>query len=151
MAVWLALFGIILLRAGGTYGLGRLARRGVSRLRRIQLLIDSPRYMKAETVLNRWGAPVVAVSFLTIGFQTLVNLAAGTTRMPLIRYLPALGVGGAAWASVYSTVGFIGFEAVAYVYERAPVLTVVGICVFVCVVLALLLVRRRAVSSGTGA
>lgn len=35
---------------------------------------------------------MVALSFLTVGFQTLVNLAAGAARMPLRRYLPAMVV-----------------------------------------------------------
>ncbi len=85
----------------------------------------------------------MALSFLTIGLQTLMNLAAGTTRMPLIRYLPALAIGGAAWATIYSTVGFIGFEALAFAYSRAPVLTVALVIAFLGLLGAMVFVRRR--------
>ena len=49
-------------------------------------------------MVARWGAPVVTLSFLTVGIQTLVNLAAGVMRMPLRRYIPALTVGAILWA-----------------------------------------------------
>jgi membrane protein DedA with SNARE-associated domain len=48
------------------------------------------------------------VSFLTVGFQTLINLAAGVTRMSLRHYLPAVVVGSVMWAFVYATIGFVG-------------------------------------------
>ena len=146
LVVWLILYGIILCRAGATYLLGRLARGGLSKSVRIRAALASPEYARAEQRVNRWGAPVVALSFLTVGFQTLANLAAGTTRMPWLRYGAALAVGGAAWATIYSVVGFAGFRAIALAYERAPVLTVcVGVAIVVALI-ALLLVsgRRRA-------
>lgn len=144
--VWIIMYGIILCRAGATYALGRLTRGGLSKSPRIRALLVSQKYARAEERVNRWGAPVVAVSFLTVGFQTLANLAAGTTRMPLLRYLAALAVGGAAWATVYSIVGFAGFQAIMLAYSRAPVLTVV-IAVAAVVILVVAVarpVRRRA-------
>ncbi|WBL19918.1 DedA family protein [Citricoccus sp. NR2] len=140
--VWLALFCIVFARAGATYVVGRLVRRGAARFERAEKLLASPSYLTAEARINRWGAPVVAVSFLTIGFQTLANLSAGATRMSAWRYLPALVVGGAAWATIYSTIGFVGFEAVSRAYARWPVGTVVfGVAVLVALVL-LVTVRR---------
>ena len=120
-----ALFVIVLLRAGGTYALGRVARSGASRTR-VQRLAESPRFKRAQELLVRWGAPVVVLSFLTVGFQTLVNLAAGVGRMPLRRYLPALVIGGALWAFLYATVGFVTFAALARLYQLSPVGAVVG-------------------------
>uniref|UniRef100_UPI00404AC842 hypothetical protein n=1 Tax=Brachybacterium sp. GPGPB12 TaxID=3023517 RepID=UPI00404AC842 len=49
----------------------------------------------------------MALSFLTVGFQTAANAAAGLTAMPARRYLPALAVGGLAWAIIYATVGLV--------------------------------------------
>jgi membrane protein DedA with SNARE-associated domain len=141
--VWLALYCIVLLRAGGTYAVGRFVRGGMTRFSGVRRTLDSERYRKAEARLNGWGPPVVALSFLTIGLQTLMNLAAGTTRMPLIRYLPALAIGGAAWATIYSTVGFIGFEALAFAYSRAPVLTVALVIAFLGLLAAMVFVKRR--------
>lgn len=143
VVVWLIMYGIILCRAGATYVLGRLTRGGLSRSPRIRALLVSERYRRAEWRVNRWGPPIVAVSFLTVGFQTLANLAAGTTRMPWWRYCAALAVGGAAWATVYSLVGFAGFRAILLAYERAPVLTV-AIAVLALVVLVVGLVRTSA-------
>ena len=87
-----ALFVIVMCRANATYWVGRLAARGMERTR-VATVMESPGYKRATATLNRWGAPVVSASFLTIGFQTLVNLSAGATRMPLPRYLPAVSIG----------------------------------------------------------
>src|SRR5699024_4243627 len=59
-------------------------------------------------------------SFLMIGIQTVLNLAAGTTGASCRRYLPALAGGGAAWATIYSTLGLVGFQALAGGYQAAP-------------------------------
>jgi membrane protein DedA with SNARE-associated domain len=131
---WLILFGIILCRAGGTFLLGRLARTGIRKIERVDRLMSGPKYRKAESMIERFGAPVIAVSFIMIGVQTVLNLAAGTTGMSYRRYIPALAVGGAMWATIYSTVGLIGFKALAAGYQAAPGLT---IGVAVCFVLAI--------------
>ncbi|WP_309132866.1 VTT domain-containing protein [Brevibacterium sp.] len=127
---WLILFGIILARAGGTFLLGRLARKGMRRIQRVEKIMSGPKYRKAERMIERYGAPVIVLSFLMIGVQTVLNLAAGTTGMSYRRYVPALVIGGSLWALIYSTVGFIGFRALAHAYEAAPGLTVgLGACV----------------------
>lgn len=151
LLVWLIMYGIILCRAGATYALGRLGRGGLAKSPRIRAMLASERYARAEARVNRWGAPVVAASFLTIGFQTLANLAAGTTLMPWLRYIAALLVGGAAWATVYSVVGFAGFRAVGLAYDRAPVLTVgIGVAAVVLLVLAIAWpAKRRRSARGT--
>ena len=92
-----ALFVIVMLRANGTYWLGRLGTAGVRRTRLARLL-ESPGYLSASERIDRFGPPVVALSFLTIGFQTVVNLAAGVTGLDI----SATGAGQ----------GRIGFSAV---------------------------------------
>lgn len=121
--IFAALFVIVLSRAIGTYWLGRLLQRGVQRTRAAHLM-DSPGYANAVARLNRWGAPVVSLSFLTIGVQTLINLAAGATRMPLRRYLPAVTVGCVLWAAIYGTIGTIGFQGLALLWQRSPQLAI---------------------------
>src|SRR5690625_5659230 len=91
------LYLLILLRAGGTYALGRGARKAANR-GKVAAWLESERVERASRIINKWGAPVVAFSFLTVGFQTAANAAAGLTGMSLKRYLPALAVGGFAWA-----------------------------------------------------
>ncbi|MDN5805826.1 MAG: VTT domain-containing protein [Brevibacterium sp.] len=140
---WLILFGIILARAGGTFLLGRLARRGIRKIERIDSIMSGPKYRRAESLIERYGAPVIAVSFLMIGVQTVVNLAAGTSGMSYRRYLPALVVGGSLWALIYSTVGLIGFKALATAYQVEPGMTVgLGAC-FVLAIIGLVIGLKK--------
>lgn len=120
-AVASALFVIVMFRAGGTYLLGRLLRRGGEQGRGARIM-QRPGFQRASEQLNRWGAPAVSLSFLTVGVQTMVNLAAGFTRMPLTRYLPALVLGCIAWACLYATAGFIGLSALVRLYQVHPAL-----------------------------
>ncbi|RMX23458.1 hypothetical protein DYI20_04825 [Auritidibacter ignavus] len=130
--IWLGLYVVIWARAGGTYLLGRGIRIGVGRTHtRLARVLQTDGYQRAERAIDRWGAPVVALSFLTIGFQTLVNFAAGVTRMRWFRYVPALAVGGAAWAAIYATVGVVSFRALSYFFTRWPVATGVVVALIV--------------------
>jgi membrane protein DedA with SNARE-associated domain len=119
-----ALFVVVMLRAGGTYALGRAAREGVRRSR-LARLMAKPRFARMQQLVARWGAPVVTVSFLTVGIQTLVNLAAGVMRMPLRRYIPALTVGAILWAFLYATVGFATFAGWRQMYQLSPAAAIV--------------------------
>ena len=123
--VWLALYFIVFCRAGGTYLVGRAVRNGVARVGSIQRVLTSASYLRAERVLDRWGPPAVAVSFLTIGFQTAINLASGVIRMRWYRYLPALLIGCALWATIYTTIGSVSIAAVGLAYNRWPLPTII--------------------------
>jgi membrane protein DedA with SNARE-associated domain len=129
-----ALFVIVMARANGTYWLGRLAAAGTERTR-LRKLLHAPGYVRAVRWIDRWGAPAVSVSFLTVGFQTLINLAAGVTRMTMRHYLPAVVVGSVMWAFVYATIGFVGVSAVVALYATSPPLAI-GLAVFAAVLLA---------------
>ncbi|AQP44591.1 DedA family protein [Tessaracoccus flavus] len=117
--VVIALFFIVMARANATYWLGRGITRGAERTR-VRRLLESRHYATATRWLNRWGPPAVSVSFLTIGIQTMVNLAAGVTRMPLRRYLPAVTVGCIMWAFIYATIGFAGFVGIQRLWATSP-------------------------------
>mgnify|MGYP003383296603 CR=1 FL=1 len=122
-----ALFLIVMLRANGTYWVGRL---GVERAHRTRLAaaLESPGYRKAARRLNEYGAPLITFSFLTIGFQTLANLAAGATAMPLGRYLPAVTLGAVLWAFLYAALGTVGVDLMGRLWAVSPlVATVVGL------------------------
>ena len=122
------LFVIVLLRAGGTYALGRAAGAGAQRTRLARLMARRG-FARVQEIVARWGAPVVACAFLTVGVQTLVNLAAGLTRMPLRRYVPALVIGSIIWSLLYATVGFVTFAAWRRLYAISPVAAVTGLIV----------------------
>lgn len=139
--VLLALFCIVMARSNGTYWVGRIISRNTahSRARRI---VESRPFAAGARWLNRWGAPAVTLSFLTIGIQTMVHLAAGVTRMPLRRYLPAVVAGSVIWAFMYGTVGLVGWYAAIYLWQHSPLLTLaVGGCAVAGIAWAL--VRRE--------
>lgn len=145
-----ALFVIVMLRANATYWLGRAIIAGTGRSRWARVL-DSRPYAVGASWINRWGAPAVALSFLTVGVQTMVNLSAGVARMPLRRYLPSVAIGSVAWAFLYGTVGFAGFVAVKRLWEMYPTLTVVaGVLILAVVCIAVTRKRVEAIAVADG-
>ncbi|MFJ3781969.1 DedA family protein [Streptomyces sp. NPDC090093] len=136
------LYAIVLLRAGGTFAVGWLAGAGARRSR-FGGRISSARFLRAERAIQRWGAPVVAVSFLTVGFQTAANFLAGSMRMPLPRYLPALFVGGAAWALLYATAGIGALEVLGRLFAERTALGVAAVAALLLVIGGVVLHRRR--------
>ena len=137
-----ALFVIVLLRAGATYGLGRAAEAGARRTRAAKMM-DRRGFERARRLVLRWGAPLVTFSFLTVGFQTLVNLAAGLTRMPVRRYVPALVLGSLLWAFLYATVGFATLAGWRRLYEVSPVAAVSGSVLLVLALVAYVVWQLR--------
>lgn len=141
VVVYAALFCIVFLRASATYAAGRGLITGMSHTR-FATRIQNPRYQQATELVARYGAPVVAVCFLTVGFQSLVLLAAGGLRMPLRRFVPALVVGSTLWALLYGTVGFVGFELWLALFRFSPPLAVGGSAVVV-ITIVMLVLRGR--------
>lgn len=109
-AVFVAFFCIAMLRTNATYWAGRGLRAGGAHTR-LAAHLDRPAVIRTEAFVDRWGPPVVALSYLTVGVQTLVNAAAGALRMPLRHYLPASVVGSLLWATLYTSVGVALWEA----------------------------------------
>lgn len=137
------LFGIVFVRAQLTYWIARGIAQGARRSRWADRL-DGPKITRATALINRWGPPVVTVSFLTVGFQTVANAAAGLTRMPVGRYLLAMIPGCLAWAFVYATVGIAAVEAAVALAVRSP-WALVLLLVLAVVAVAVLVQRRRRV------
>ncbi|MGW3010200.1 DedA family protein [Streptomyces sp. NPDC001219] len=136
------LYAIVLLRAGGTFAVGWLAGAGARR-GRLAERISTPKFRRAERAIQRWGAPVVAVSFLTVGFQTAANFLAGSMHMPLSRYLPALFVGGAGWALVYATAGIGVLKLLARLFAEQTALGAGAVTVLLLAVIGAMVYRRR--------
>ncbi|KIF04759.1 hypothetical protein PL81_16870 [Streptomyces sp. RSD-27] len=144
-----ALYAIVLLRAGGTFAVGWLTGAGARRSR-FAARISSAKFLRAERAIQRWGAPVVAVSFLTVGLQTAANFLAGSMRMPLPRYLPALFVGGAAWALIYATAGLGALEVLGRLFAGRTALGVSAVAVLLLAVGAVVVYRRRKAAPACG-
>jgi membrane protein DedA with SNARE-associated domain len=143
-----AFFVLALARGTATYWAGRALRYGGQHTALARHL-DRPAVVRAEAVVRRFGAPAVAVSFLTVGFQTAVNAAAGALRMPWWRYLPGVVVGALFWATVYST---IGFAVLAAWFGDYPWPWVLGAVVAATLVAAVTVaVRRRRATRGADA
>jgi membrane protein DedA with SNARE-associated domain len=113
------LFLIVLARAQATYWIARGVTTGAMHTR-LSKRLSGPKISRAISEINRWGPPVVTVSFLTVGFQTVANAAAGLTRMPWVRYTVAMLLGCVAWALIYATVGIAALEAGMALAARSP-------------------------------
>lgn len=154
---WLGLFffllGVVFLRAQGTYWLGRWVRgradaasqsapdaRGSRWVRRF----SGPRMDKAGAFLDKWGFIGVPVSFLTIGFQTMVNASAGYGRMRWDLYTVAMIPGCVAWAIIYAGLGITLYSA----FVAAPWLSLAVLLALVALTFGLTRLRRNA---GSGA
>lgn len=141
---------VVFLRAQGTYWLGRWAtsltlRHARPRREWQRRLVDRLEASAADqgiAAIHRWGIGVVPVSFLTVGFQTMVNAGAGLLRMPWPTYTVAMIPGCLAWATIYSTIGFAVWEAALAAAAGSP-WGIAGMVAAAIVVTASLLVRRR--------
>lgn len=139
---FIVLFGIVLLRAQATYWAGRGVVMGAMHTRMASRL-NGPRLAKATAAINRWGLPVVTVSFITVGFQTVVNAAAGLTRMRWGRYTVAMIPGCIAWAAIYATVGLAAITAWLHLGGAARWVVIAGLLVLAAALVTVIAVRRR--------
>jgi membrane protein DedA with SNARE-associated domain len=141
--VYTFLLVVVFLRAQGTYWIGRAVAAGMLRTRWSRHF-TSPRVTRAIGSIERWGWPIIPLSFLTIGFQSAVNAGAGVIRMRWLRYTLAMIPGCLVWALVYALGGLAAFRAAAALAARSPwalvaVIVLLGILVTVVVLRA----RRR--------
>ena len=141
LLVYATQFCIVFSRAAATYAVGRGLIAGASRMR-MTAKMQGARYRQACELVARFGAPVVSLCFLTVGFQTMVLLASGGLRMPLRKFLPALAVGSVLWALLYGTVGFVGFHALRVVWEFSPLLCAIAVCLLLAASIGYVLYRR---------
>ena len=151
--VWLFLFllVVVFLRAQGTYWLGRymayLGGRSFAptsgwRLR-LYAWSRSPKVQAAVVKLRTRGWVIIPLSFLTVGFQTLVNAGAGIIRMSPALYTAAMIPGCAAWATIYSTIGFSVWNAALAALAGSPIGITIIATVVVLTVLSIYYRRKK--------
>src|SRR5699024_715407 len=92
--------------------------------------------------IQRWGLPIVSLCYVTVGFQSLVQAAAGMLRTPLLWYILAQIPGALAWAFIYSTIGFAMWAAVAAAAAGSP-WGLLAIVLVLAAVVTLIVHRRR--------
>lgn len=132
---------VVLLRAQATYWIGRAVAAGMLRTRWSRHF-TGPRVTRAIGSIERWGWPIIPLSFLTIGFQSAVNAGAGVIRMSWIRYTLAMIPGCLVWALVYSLGGLAAFQAAVALAAKSP-WALVAVTVLVGVVVTALVLRAR--------
>jgi membrane protein DedA with SNARE-associated domain len=161
--LFLFLTGVVFLRAQATYWAGWWLRKGAAsgaehdsldevaheeeptpehrptRRARIAARFSGPGWDKAQAFLERWGFVGIPVSFLTIGFQTMVNAAAGFTRMRWDLYTVAMIPGCLAWAAIYASLGVGLMEA----WKSSPWLFIAILVGLVGLAWILTAIRRR--------
>ncbi|MFP5358929.1 MAG: DedA family protein [Actinomycetes bacterium] len=149
---WLSLFlfCVVFLRTQGTYWIARWARTGADAVAdraeahhspraRLARRFSGPAMERARAFSERWGWLAIPLSFLTIGIQTLVNAAAGYSRMRWDLYTLAMIPGCLMWAAVYTLVGLSLWGA----WQQSPWLLVGGIVAIIGAAFVLNHWRRR--------
>lgn len=138
--IYATLLVVILLRAPATYWIGRGLGAGMLRSRIGERL--GPRLDQAKDRIDRYGAPVVTLSFFTVGMQTAINFSAGVVRMAFPRYFAAAFVGGLAWAGIWGSVisGLVG--AWVALFLNSP-WTALGVVALAAVLVGALVLRAR--------
>lgn len=127
------------IRTSIIYWLGRLAAAGGSHSQKISRLMSHPVYVQARQFVNRWGVLAVPACFLTVGFQTAVIITTGFTKMPLLRWVPAMLLGTLIWGVIYGTVGM----AVAWAWLENPIIALALITLLVAIIVFYRLNQRK--------
>ena len=141
---WVYLFFAVgaFLRSQATYWIGRGVTAGVLRSRWADR-VDSPRTRRATAAIERWGMPIVPLAFLTVGFQTAVNAAAGLLRIGWLRYTLWALPGCLVWALVWAGGGMATAAAAIALAARSPAALAAAVLV-IGVAVTLLVLRSRA-------
>lgn len=148
--VYAFLMVVVFFRAQGTYWLGRwsteLTLRHVKPSsptgQRLVAWFESSATDSGIHALQKWGLPVVPFSFLTVGFQTVVNAGAGILRIAWWKYTVAMLPGCLAWAGIYSTIGLAVWRAMLGAAAGSP-WGIAALTAIALAVAAMLVVRRR--------
>ena len=93
--------------------------------------------------LRRFGLVMVPLSYLTVGFQSMVQAGAGILRIELWKYTLAQIPGALAWAAIYTTIGFAAWEAAFSAAAGSPLGLAAILAAVLAVVITVVLVRRR--------
>jgi membrane protein DedA with SNARE-associated domain len=149
---WIALLGLYAIataRGQATYWVARFATEQT--LRRVHpatgwqagvhAWLQGEGLARGRRSIERWGLVVVPLSYLTVGFQTLVLAAAGVLRIGWLRFSLAQAPGALAWGLIYATIGFAVWEATLAAAAGSP-LALAGLTALVLVVVATLVSRR---------
>ncbi|UFU01728.1 VTT domain-containing protein [Ruania suaedae] len=94
--------------------------------------------------IRRWGLVAVPLCYVTVGFQSMVQAAAGILRITWWKYALAQIPGALAWGTIYSTIGFAVWEAALAAAAGSPVGIAVIAVLVVLAAVGVVVLRRRA-------
>ncbi len=129
-------------RSQATYWLGRGIRAGVVKTQWARRF-ETEKSQRVINALQKWGWPLIPVSFLTIGFQTSVQLTAGLIGWRWPRYTLAAAIGWILWGCAYAAGGLAIFLGLVALAARSWWLVLLAVLVVAAVIVAVVLTRRR--------
>ncbi|MDR0990508.1 MAG: hypothetical protein LBL92_03995 [Propionibacteriaceae bacterium] len=139
-AVFLTLVAAV--RSELTYALGRGVRAGAIRLAWATKLSQEAS-ARATRWLDRWGWPIIPLSFLTVGFHTAVHITAGLIGWRWGRYTLAAFPGWILWGCLYAAGGLAVFAGLAALARRSPGLAVVVGLALIGVIVGVVVIVKR--------
>ena len=127
--VFLVMVLLVASRSNLVYGIGRYGRLltisgaepAAGPRRRVWLWANAGATQRAMDNIRRRGWIVISLSYLTVGIQTIVNVAAGVVGLSWPRYVLAAIPGWLAWALIYSTIGYAVWRAAVAAAAGSPV------------------------------
>ena len=142
---WIAVIALTVVaavRSQCTYWLGRAVRAGLLRGQWAKRF-DNDRINGAIAKLERWGWPLIPLSFFTVGFQTAVHLAAGLIGWRWLTYTLASIPGWISWGFIYAAGGLALFAGLWALVTRSPWLAAAVVVIVVAAIVFLVMWRRR--------
>ncbi len=138
--VFLFFFGIAFVRTQATYWLARYVEYKTIQnstftnptMKRLADWINANSDGKGVRAVHKWGALAVFGSFFMSGTKTVINTAAGLTRMYYPVWFVAMTLGCIAHGIIYATIGWVAWLAAISALAGSPL----GIAAIVLIVLA---------------
>lgn len=107
----LFMFAGVFCRAQTTFWIGKFAHLGIIKTNWGKKKIDSEDKM-GMLILKKYGWPIIPLSFLTVGLQSVIQLGAGLLDWKWLKYTLAALPGYVVWAFVYAFGGLSLFNSI---------------------------------------
>lgn len=142
---WIYLFFVLgaAVRSQSLYWVGRGVTTGAGRTR-LAARMQAPQVRRATEAVERWGMPIVPLSFLTVGFQSAVHASCGLLRLRWLRYTLWSLPGWLVWALIWAGGGTAALWGAVLLAAKSPwALAGALVAASAAVTVTVLEVRRR--------
>ena len=106
------LFVVVFFRAQLTFWLGKFMRKGLIKSKFGKSGQNAEEKRAGIAALEKYGWPIIPLSFLTVGFQSVVQLGAGFLDWNWLKYTLAALPGYLAWGFIYAFGGLALFRSI---------------------------------------